>query len=302
MNNIRQLQNTNNSIDKLSSQRQLYSKAKTFFTLRLLMSILIAIIGPILITQYDKSRPYVALISIIYIFFDIIVLKKIESKNRENAAKIQELFDIKLFGLEWNNVVAGNKPDMEMVYVNSEKYKKKNNTAALFDWYPKGIESLDLMSAALVCQRSNIWWDVSLRKIYIKILFSALSFFAIFFAVVSIAKNLDIQKILETILPILPLISILVSQIESQISTVSKMDSLKEKIESLINVIVENNCTQIDVEGQIRSIQDAIFLHRESCFSLPNWLYGLFMKKYEKQMEYNADTHILKLSRTAKRQ
>lgn len=296
MNNINQQQNESSAIDKLAAQRQLYTKAKIFFAWRVIASIAIAIIGPFLIAKFDASRSYVALFSIVYIIFDIIVLKKIESNTRDSAAKIQELFDIGLFNLEWNSVVLGNKPDMETICVNNEKYRKKNDAKLLMNWYPSKIETIDIIPATLICQRSNIWWDVNLRKSYTWIL-SALLFISIAtFLTISVVKNFDIQKMLEYILPILPLLSILIEQIESQIATISKIESLKEKIESLIEAVINSGHKKSDLAKKIRTIQDEIYRHRKSCFSLPDWLHFIFVNKYENQMVYNAEIHISRLS------
>ncbi|EKE19270.1 MAG: hypothetical protein ACD_9C00068G0002 [uncultured bacterium] len=299
MNNITKNQNRKELIKMLEAQRYLYSKAKRIFNTRISVSLTIAIIGPMLISNFDQTKVFVAAISIAYILLDIILLEKMESRSREYAAKIQELFDVTLFELGWNNVVIGKKPEMELIYENSSKFiaNKKNNSSELKNWYPEKINELDPLSATLICQRSNVWWDVNLRKNFIRLLYLLLIVFLVFGICISIIKNQDAKTMVILLFSFFNLFKILLKQINSQEATIKNTEHIKDHLEKLIEDTMDGNKSKSDLKNNIRIIQDEIYRHRKFCFSLPDWLHKFFRETNEKQMVYNADIHVAKLSK-----
>ncbi len=296
-NKIAENQNTNLVIDRLAAQRELYSRAKLIFNTRVFFALMLALIGPLVISTFNDTEPYVAFISIVYILIDIFSLERKENECRESAAKIQELIDTELFSLDWNSIVVGNKPDTELIYKNSKAFKKKNTTSTLIDWYPKNISPLDIIPAILICQRSSIWWDVNLRKVYVSILYSLLLFFSAFALILAVVQNLEIKGILSIALPLLPIYRIFINQIMAQRLTIERTNELKIHTESLIDQITEGNFEENSLITGIRKIQDELYRHRKSCFSLPDWLYKTLRESQEEQMVYNADVHIEKFLR-----
>ncbi len=298
MNNIAKNQNNEELITMLEAQRYLYSKAKKIFNTRILISLMIAIIGPLLISNFDQTKVYVAAISIACILLDITLLEKIENSSRGDAAKIQELFDVTLFELDWNKVVAGKKPELELIYESSSKFiaNKKNNISELKNWYPEKVSTLDQLAAIVICQRSNIWWDINLRKNFIKMLYLLLVVFFVFGILISIIKNQEVRTIVILIFSFFNLFKILLKQINSQESTIKSTEHIKDQLEKLIEETIDGGKNKSDLKNDIRVIQDEIYRHRKSCFSLPDWLHNFFSETNEQQMIYNADIHIAKLS------
>ena len=218
-------------------------------------------------------------------------LRKIENTYRKNGARIQELFDLRLFNLPWNNIVAGEKPDNEEVFLYSKKYKLKNSLEDLKDWYPKDVGRLNLLPAVAVCQRVNVWWDISLRK---NLFWSIIFVIFVLTFIIFIVLSKDSENLFLFIFSLLPLYETLISYAKSQFLSIKKNKELKKSLNSLL-CDMTNEIDNDSLKNDLRIIQDEIFRHRESCFFVPNWFYKIFRKNQEAQTSYSTRDYVNKI-------
>jgi hypothetical protein len=238
--------------------------------------------------KFTEIQFYVALFAIFYFIFDLLFLRRYESDDRSSAAKIQEMFDIDLFGISWNDVVADSKVDEEKIISCADNYKKKNkNLDNLYDWYPKCIADVDMPVAIAICQRINIWWDVNLRKK----LFWSIIFFIVLLTLVLFVFGKNLANSVFFLFPMLPFYEVIINYAISQSNSIKRILNLKNKIEKLLD---DKKLLFDEIKASIllRSIQDEIFRHRESCIFIPDWFYKLFRNKQEDQMNYSAQYYI----------
>jgi len=287
MNEIVVKQNIKTAIDKLFTQRKLYSESKLIFYIRFWVALMIAIFIPILASVLPEQKNYFALFSVVYLLIEVI-LEKIEKNKRSNAAKVQELFDTEVFCLNWNSVVAGQKPDQELIsnYILKETGK---DVKALNNWYPTEISKLSRNQAVIICQRANVWWDSTLRN-------KLVSFSFIFLVILTfLAVVLNIHKTLGTflivIIPLVPLYKVVINQIVSHKNSIRRLDFLKEKIDQMI----ESKTQASMCDADLRLIQDEIFRHRTENQPVPDFFYKIFRDKSEKIMNITAEQYIEKI-------
>lgn len=287
MNEIAIKQNLPKQIDKLSAQRFLYSKAKKIFYVRVTLSFILAIIATFFISTFNGSQYYIALIITFYLLIDIIFLERAESSSKKDAARIQESFDLEVFGLPWNNIVANNRIEEEKIAEYAELYRRKNGGEVdkLLNWYSPEVSKLDLTPAIAVCQRSNIYWDVSLRKQ----IFGALTIILI---ISVLAIFMFSQTPILLIYSAIPFYRVIADYAKSQKSTINNIENLKDKIENFLDN--PNNFT-VNQSNTLRTIQDQIFIHRETSAFVPDWFYEMNRDSQEKQMNYSADHYVDKL-------
>tara|TARA_B100000745_G_scaffold52942_1_gene31476 strand:+ start:6744 stop:7619 length:876 start_codon:yes stop_codon:yes gene_type:complete len=286
MNIITTHQNEVECIDRLAAQRFAYAKAKQIFIVRISISTLFAVFGTMLMVSIEETKLYIAIAAIFYTMIDIFLLRNIENTYRRDGAKIQELFDTGLFGLEWNHLVAGSVPENEKVCLYNQQYRQKNDIENLFNWYPGDVAELSLEQAALVCQRTNIWWDVTLRqKMFWLITFGLLGLTFMLFIFFHGSSHL----LLTVIVTLLPLYEVLCDYARSQYLSISKIKELQSKIEERIERVTGGESV---LQSQLRTIQDEIFRHRESCLFVPDWFYFFFRGKQEEQMNYAASHYV----------
>lgn len=290
MNDITKRQNRAEYINFLCAQRYSYTKAKSLFQIRIGLSMLFAIFGPIIILNIDTAKIYVSITAVFYTLFDFLFLRRMENCYREDGAKIQELFDVGLFNLNWNNLVVGDRPDSEKIFSYSEKYKSKNNLDNLKNWYSTEVSNLKINSAVVICQRTNIWWDVSLREKLFWILLAGLVIITLFIVMVF---SKDTTILFSTLFSLLPLYEILGDYIKCQRASITRIKELKSRLENFIEKIVDGHpITAIE----LRTTQDEIFRHRSTCFFVPDSFYFFFRDKQEDEMNYSARHYLNRIN------
>jgi len=155
-------------IELLAAQRNIYSRAKNLVGIQMTLSVPIAICATIATIVEPESKGYIALWGILVVVFDLFVFTPWTKKLRDSAARIQEQFDTKVLGLEWNEIAVGKKPDPELVQEEAKKHGlEEKRVASLREWYPIVIDKVPETCGIIIGQRANIWWDARMRRKYV---------------------------------------------------------------------------------------------------------------------------------------
>jgi hypothetical protein len=291
MNDIPQKQNEYRQIELLLAQRRLYSKAKTYFTWRLSLALMFAIVGPIVTSLNNNLGVYVGIIAIAYLLINNLVLEKLESSIKTNAAKIQELFDTYLFALPWNDYVVGKKPDTEIIAEILGPLQARDFTD-LKDWYAVDAGKIDLELARFICQRSNVWWDTNLRKLYINLLVFVLVIVIGVVVIASVVVNLTVAKlIVGIILPALPFVEVAMMQIKDNWESACVTTELKGNIDTEIDKRVNGEAVQ-NSASVARVFQDQIWRHRSKCPMVFDWVHKISKTRHENQMQFSVKAKV----------
>jgi hypothetical protein len=245
-----------------------------------------AVVGPLITALATGMGVYVGLATLVFLLLNLCVLEKCESKNRINAAKIQELFDTYLFELQWNNYVVGPKPDLELV-ADALATIPTTNFADVRDWYPAEVGQIDLPMARLICQRSNVWWDAKLRRLYLNLLLATLSLVIIVMVFFAAVANVTVASLLVgVVFPVIPLIEVMAKQIGDHRECVQHTSGLKEKIDAEIERGFAEEFE--DTQQSARVFQDEIWRHRSKCPMVFDWVHKISKERYEDQMQFSA--------------
>ena len=163
MNNLSERQNNPELISLLKLQRYKYNKAAYVSTLNFFLSVVVPIILSV-IGLFKIPDNYISFINYIGAICTIICLwlsTRIKTM-KESAAKVQYVFDVKLFGFKQNNFIC-NSTMNELLTLSSKE--KIQNLKGLENWY--SIKSnLKTNDAIFSCQQQNIRWDKKLRKLF----------------------------------------------------------------------------------------------------------------------------------------
>jgi hypothetical protein len=161
-NNIAIEQNEEKCMERLAAQRQLYSLAKNIFTTQFVLGLLMVILGYIS-AFYPQLIIGIDLVGIFAAFMVNTVLPEEMQNRKKKAASIQEIIDCDLLRIQWNKELVS-RPDPEDIkkysqkLLNDEMEKKK-----LGNWYEGVPGDLSYAAARVICQRSNLMWDIGLR-------------------------------------------------------------------------------------------------------------------------------------------
>lgn len=291
LNSIPNDQNTQSQLDRLAAQRYLYAKAKKILGFQLTLTVPIIVILSILVAVCPNLKIWAALYAIFVSILDAAVLDSIQKSIRQEAAKIQELFDCDVLHLEWPTWKIVNPPDAELIHEVISKYKHNDfSYDALLDWYPKAVGELPLHIARIVCQRSNLRFDMSLRRRYSTWIIIAFFIFGVSVSLIGVIGGMTMEKFLLTVMaPILPALLWGIREYKRQMAAVETLNHLKNYTESLWTNVTRSSLPAEQAETKSRHLQDGIFEHRRNSPLIFDWVYELLRSAHEEQMQKGAE-------------
>ncbi len=273
-------QNTDHAILLLKAQRKLYNKAKKLKTIKLALA-LISFAGAVAVLPFwPEYKIYFALFGGLVTGLNSLWLKSKVQKTINQAARIQEEFDVYVLGLTDNNSLTGAPVTKEVIH----QYGAGESDKGLVDWYPD-LEETEASKAALIAQRANLVWDWRQREVFANWL--TVSTLIVLFAgiIYGVIQNLSFQDyLLMVLLPTLPFL-ILGYTSSQKHRKVLERQQLKEKE---INSLVDSRASI--PQETLRSIQDAIYKNRKESAMIPDFVYKWLRKKFQKQMEAAAQS------------
>ncbi|WP_340156501.1 S-4TM family putative pore-forming effector [uncultured Winogradskyella sp.] len=296
---ILERQNRDYHIDELLAQKTIYSRAKNYQGLLIILTVPL----PIIISLVIKFNPsLIDQSGYIFVLYTIIaatsekILESTIDRLKKIAASIKELFDTEVLGIIDNDSLNLVLIDREIVRRYSNKKRKSQKEIDLVtNWYSLEIKKIKTNVASLICQRTNITYDFSVRKRYkfLIIVLSVITFLILF--AISLSRDLSLKDfVIEVILPSIPVIMFAYKEINSNTESIDNLNHLRNLIESLIKEIKINE--KID-KHQLRSIQNRIYHNRLLSPLIPDFIYKLLRPKLEDEMDYSVKEQI-KILRT----
>lgn len=269
-NGIATRQNEEKSIAMLAAQRQLYNDAKKCETFSVALSVWLPLAMALIILFLPEeskwnSVPYV--LAIVGMLFSFIADKYICDKKKL-AAFIQQKFDVYVYNMPWNERIFGKDKNVnqEIVVYSEHIMENVDDKVYLNNWYTPAVDSRDLLSGILLCQRENFRWDMGLRKRYrlTSIILIIVLCFLVF--VMGWWKDERVVLLLWRFTFIVPM----VEWLSSLIKTLNKdLERLKE-----LDEIINNDVPK--TMDELQNIQKLIFEHRKECYTIPNLFYNMF--------------------------
>lgn len=286
MNTILKDQNTIDSINLLKAQRVAYSNAKKIQLGFELIAVIVALTLPIFYIFLSEYKMLVGSIatglSILALFID-----RFQKKVTKTGASIQETFDRSVFKLPETKYSGVEKVSIEKILSLANKYDKND----LKNWYSKSItQETPHNIAVVICQKSNLHWDVGLRKKYRNFLWAiTIIYFLLFITTI----EREFSKTDTFFLELLFLILGSAAFIKYVFTTIfEKEDIIKEKkdLNLKLDELIKNyksNGSEPDI-NQLSEIQTVIFNTRRKGVKVPDWFYEFYKKKQEKEMNKTA--------------
>jgi hypothetical protein len=282
-NSIYKRQNTAANLLLLQAQRSEYSKAKKLSIWSFIISVVLSCICAIILT-YLNSELFIAssaLLTCCVLFVDNILKYQIDAHS-EIAARIQQTFDIGVYGL---NLKYGLLKKVDCVSATAE-YDVKNIDDNLKNWY-SDYSNLPHYEQILCCQLQNVCWDKKLRTKY--------QFFTIILAVIIIIsiivvlviRNSSIITTLVVLSWILPIAQYTCSTYKGINDDCSRLNILEEDTKQAIDTIKVKS--DDEAEKIVIGIQLLLFEHRKHLIQIPDWFYFLYKNSYQKSFDRLAE-------------
>ena len=210
----------------------------------------------------------------LFALLDIFVWSPLISRYREKAAKIQQTFDSSVLALSWNEIAYGKRPDLEDVEVWAKKNQFYTNGSNRYEnWYRIEVNELPNEVARLVCQRSNCWWDMDLRRRYNRMIYAVGA--VLFLSLVGIALGVNCTA--ETffglvVAPLLPFLTTGPKLVFDNRDAISRLETMKEALDESWNRIVQGKINKQEMTALSENIQGGIFNNRKQNPLIFDWL------------------------------
>lgn len=279
-NRVNEMQNEPFSIDMLSAQRHYYSQAKLIVYTSLFFCVIVVAVLSVLNRFYSSEiLGKTVLMYSLLAFILSSMLTNYRNKLQNLAARIQHLFDIKLFGLKWDTALCGIEPRVEEV--KRGKQKKQNK---LDYWYKDIPDDLPLDAVTLVCLRMNVEYDKSMKQNLSLLLYIVVSLFAIIIVIANNERTIW-DMVLYSIVPLLPVSKFLYDVKRRIDSDKERLVRLDVSIDSLMKKAIQEGVIE---KEELQNINNQIFEHRRTSPLVPDWLYDMLRDKEEETAAYSA--------------
>jgi hypothetical protein len=281
-------------IDQLLAQKNLYSKAKRLQGVLIFITVPFPILLALMIKNYPNLIDETNWIFVIYLVMASIIEKVLENfidRAKKLAASIQEIFDRKVLRIKKNETLNTVNIDNETIRAYSKNPKKnKKKVEKVTNWYSNRIINLKTNIASILCQRTNIYYDFSVRKSYNWVMRILVILTFLILLIISLKNDISLKSFLiEVVLPSIPVFMFAYKEISTNIESIDNLENLKDLIEDNLN----NLTTKDKIKNTLlRKIQDRIYSNRILSPLIPDFLYLIIRSKLEDEMNYSIEQKI----------
>lgn len=290
-NSIPSMQETNGLIRLLRARFRTNREGKLIQGLLLSVTILlpIASLAAVHYSPTVATKASFTLITVFLMLLDTALLDRYQKDLLKRGAKLQEEFDVKVFGLKWNGFIAGAKVDPEDVLKAGGTSLSQAREDKLKGWYARCVGSVPLAVGRLICQRTNIVYDSRLRKRYgSTLLCGAIALSLVLFGI-GVAQDMKLPDLLLTILiPVQPLLTWAVKEHRRQLDTVGALTTLRAEVDKLWRKAM-SGASVAELEVGSRELQNALYQHRATSALVFDWVYDLLRSANEQEANHAAE-------------
>jgi hypothetical protein len=264
MNDIPARQNRPENLQLMRARQEMFHRAKLIFILQLILTVLLPVIGAATGLFVEAARSAVAAFSLVVTLLDITILDRAQRRFVRNGAKIAECFDCSVLQLPWNGLSAGKRIDAEVIEGAAESWSRRHGDKGILDWYPVEVGATSLEAGRLLCQRSSLWYDATLRRFNGSIALVLAIGIPAAFLVASWIIQLPLSDIAVTWLPVAPVLVWSVREHFRQKDTAESQDQTKAELESILSRVEAKTISADDAREASRNIQNALYARRVS--------------------------------------
>ena len=289
-NTIPQAQVSDRALQQLRARQAVYASATRIQVVQLLVTVAFPVVAAIVGLYFQAARPYVAAGSIGASLFDVAVFDRAQRGLLERAAKIAEQFDVEVLQIPWNAFVAGKRLDPEVIHEAAGRWVGAEKLAKLRNWYPEAVGRAPLPLARIICQRTNLWYDSSLRQAYGTLIVWFAVMVTVGLVVAALALDLRFLELVTTaIVPASPVLIWAIRERFRQKDTADAQERLKGEAESFWDQVKENGCDDSDCAVRSREFQNSIYVRRVSSPMILPFIYSLRRNRMEAGMKVGAE-------------
>lgn len=290
MNQIPAEQNSQKQLERLAAQRELYSSAKKWYAVQIVLTVVIPVISATTSIYLTELAIFSAIFGVCVFVFDISIIDPEINKKKIKAAKIQELFDCDVLKIPKSplKIVDDITVEEVLTYYNAH-VKIRENVEKIKDWYSPSVGQLSIKTARILCQRTNCWWDANLRRrfsVFLK--YGSIVIFLVLLLLGYLA-NLTLVDFTLIASTLIPFFQFCIKQCNENNEATNRLKELIAYSIQIWNEALTNSCDEQTMTINSRRLQDAIFEHRIKNPLILNVFYKLFRDKDEELMNRTSE-------------
>ncbi len=277
-NDIAGRQNEARFLELQAAKNWLYDRARSVSR----GQVWLTVIGPLVLAAVKVIDPAFSPWAAVYSVLALVLEPELDDHQerlRSRSALVQERFDRDLFGLQWPAGAIGPQPSDEDVKRWGRRYGARMSVWK--DWYPPQVGELPFAIARVACQRTNAFWDSTLRDQYATGLWwTGLGIIgAVLMA--GIARHETVLQMVTLAVFLAPVFRWIQRTARRQRSSAATRKRLFDWTARLCDDWRSRKVTDGALERQAAEIQRETFEQRRTSPMIPRWLYLRSRKENE---------------------
>jgi hypothetical protein len=189
----------------------------------------------------------------------------LQQRFREQAARVQEQFDRRLFELTWPRTSLGSEPSAADVSVWARRGRRHASTIEQErweNWYPVAAGEVPLVVGRVICQQANAWWDARQRDRSIYLLRLGGLLLAMALVAVALISDQRLSVFFENLMTVAPLVSWCLREADRHERTVRARERVMEEAMRLTDAAVSASLGDPALDKATSDLQRDIYESR----------------------------------------
>lgn len=218
-------------------------------------------------------------------------LSRFTDAELKRAATIQEMFDVQLYGLPWNSILAGDPLRASEISGLSARYRGRDD---MIENYYEIADSLRPPFDVLACQMMNLGWGARVRRRFARLILVFVGGWTVAGVVIGAVAHVTVaQLVLTWYIPSLAALMLGLDIHRRQSLVVNERQRVLQQLRSSLESLARKThlVSDDEIQALARHVQDVIFLTRVSCPRVPDWFF--FSRRPSDRVDFAADMHEL---------
>ncbi len=279
----------------LRARSETYREASQWQIAQFVLTVIAPLMGAVVAILTPDARPYVAAAALVIAMLDSSLIDRIQKQKLKTAARIAEQFDCELLGMAWNPYAAGKKLEPETIEGATQRWP--NGDEKLRGWYPAAVAQVPMHLARIICQRTNLWYDGTLREKYSSILLWSAIAIAILLLSGGFVAQLGLVDFVAVVMaPATPVVNWALREFFRQRDAVDALKLARAEAEALWAAALNGGCEPAECARRSREFQNTIFARRANNPLIFPKIYDWLRPSLEVQMNRGAEAYVKELN------
>src|SRR5262245_41321470 len=252
-----------------------HARAQRIDTARTVVSMAVAASG-LLAAFVSPTGTVVTVVGAIWALLYSTGLASLTGREMHRAATLQEMFDVRLFAIPWNAVVAGEQLSAAEVSYLSKRYRGRDDMVD--DYYE--IPDLPHPYDVVACQHQNLDWGARVRRRYALAAIATVALWSIAGLVVGAVADLTVsQLVLRWYVPSMGGLMLGLDIYRRQSYVASDRHRVLCLVRERVSVATQRAMTPdrlAELMAFVRQVQDSIYVSRRATPRVPGWFFLRF--------------------------